>query len=504
MKRFFTWMTMIALATAAWATDYDEEIVVTVNGVSSQQKGVVTVVDHGDTYDLTLKNFILQSEDGPMGVGNVELKGIVPQQSATATILKTQAEVNITEGDDPSVPFWMASMLPAVPVDLVAAISGDRLRACIHINLMEALGQIIEVTIGKGYQMRNQGFEEWHTSTGDYVEPNGWHSFESATGSFVALTGHHINKSDDAHSGEASARIYASTVFLSIVANGTMTTGRMSANAMSATDKKNNAFMDTSLEDVDGNGDPFYMPLVACPDSLTLWMKFKQGKATADHPYATVSAAITDGTYYQDPEDKEYTNVIARAKNNQIAETGDEWKRISIPFEYTGSTLSPKAILVTISTNADAGQGSNNDEVIVDDIALVYNAKVTGIKVLGAELTTFDPAKTQYEINVESYDQMTADAVEVSVEGRGVHVVKTFINDEEGHRCIIDVYSADLTTCNSYEIAYDVLIDDIQTVANGQVPTAYYTISGQQVSTLQPGQTYISRAADGTVKKVRR
>ena len=503
MKKLFTLMLMAAMTMATWATDYDEEIVVTVNGTSSQQHGIISVVEDGDTYTLTLKNFVLQSEDGPMGVGNIELTGIVPQQSATATILKAQDNVVITEGNDPSVPFWMASMLPPVPVDLVAAINGDHLRASIHINMMETLEQIIEVTIGSGYQMRNQGFEEWHTSAENYEEPNGWHSFESATGSFVALTGHHMQKSADAHGGETSARIYASTVLFTIVANGTMTTGRMSANAMSATDPKNNAFLDTSLTDVDGNGDPFYMPLVARPDSLVLWMKFKQGTANASHPYATVSAAITDGTYYQDPEDKEYNNVIARAKNNVIAETNGEWKRISIPFEYTDAQLDPKAILVTISTNADAGQGSNNDEVLVDDIALVYNANVTAITVDGNAVEGFTPEQTTYEATTEKV--LTADDIDATVEGRGAHVLKTVNKTDNGYECVVEALTADLTVLNRYVINVKDVSDGVRTVNNRKQATAiYYTVSGQQASVLLPGQTYICIAADGTVTKVRR
>ena len=34
-----------------------------------------------------MKNFVLQSENGPMGVGNVELKGIKPYQDGNATLL---------------------------------------------------------------------------------------------------------------------------------------------------------------------------------------------------------------------------------------------------------------------------------------------------------------------------------------------------------------------------------------------------------------------------------
>ena len=161
--------------------------------------------------------------------------------------------------------------------------------------MMESIQQIIDVTIGKGYQLQNQSFENWHQSTGDYVEPNSWHSFETATGSLASMAGHHIKKSEDAHSGYASACIYSSSIF-GIVANGTMTTGRLNAGSMTASDVANHSYLDMSQTDVDGNADPFYSLMYSRPDSIAVWVKFKQGKANASYPYATISAVITDGT----------------------------------------------------------------------------------------------------------------------------------------------------------------------------------------------------------------
>ena len=172
-----------------------------------------------------------------------------------------------------------------------------------------------------------------------------------------------------------------------------MTTGRMNAGAMIATDPANHAYLDMSKTDLDGNGDPFYTTMYSVPDSIAVWVKFKQGTPNAEHPYATISAVITDGTRYQDPEDKEYTNVVAKAKNNTIATTNGEWVRVTAPFVYTDNAVEPKAVLVTISTNADAGQGSNNDEVLVDDIAFIYNAKVTGLKIKGQDVPDLSPSR---------------------------------------------------------------------------------------------------------------
>ncbi len=500
MKKLFTLLFVAVVATAARATDYNVPITVTVNGATSEQRAVLTVNENGGLYDISLKNFVLQSEDGPMGVGNVELKGIKPYQDGNATLLLTTDNVTITPGDDPNV-VWMGTMLPPVPINLRGKIENDRLRCYIDIKL-EAMGQVIQVAIGDGYQIANPSFENWHTSAGTNQEPNAWHSFESATGSLAELAGHHIEKSKDAHSGDVSARIYATSIF-GIVANGTMTTGRMNAGSAVAANAANHAYLDMSSTDKDGNGDPFYTPLYSRPDALSVWVKFKQETANASHPYATVSAAITDGTRYQDPEDKEYTNVVAKAKNNTIATTGGQWERIVIPFVYTENNVDPKAVLVTISTNADAGQGSNKDEVLVDDIAFIYNAKVTGMKIKGQDVTGFSADKTDYEMELN--EVITADDIELTVEGKAAHVVKEVTKEDGSYVCKVSAISADMSVMTTYVVKVKSNATAISSMKPAAAQTAtYYTLDGRQVYTLTPGNTYISRQADGTTTKIRR
>lgn len=502
MKKISTLILSALTAMAAQATDYNVPITITVNGETSEQSAVISIEESNGLYDLTLKNFVLQSEDGPMGVGNVELKGIEPCKDGDATLLLTNQTITISDGDDPSVPFWMATILPPVPVDLRAKIDGEHLRCYIDINLTETLGQVIQVAIGQGYQIPNASFEAWHTSTGQYEEPNAWHSFESASGALAALAGHHITKSDDAHTGKASARIYATSIF-GIVANGTMTTGRMNAGSMSATDKQNHAYLDTSMADTDGNGDPYYTPIYSRPDSVAVWVKFNQGKANSSHPYATISAVITDGTFYQDPEDKEYTNVVARAKNATITATGDQWVRVTAPFVYTDNAVEPKAALITISTNADPGQGSANDEVLADDIELIYNAKVSAIKIQGNDVPGFSADTHEYEMELNK--GIAADDIEVVTDGKAANIAKTVeLKDDNRYVCTIVALSADMSAKSTYVINVKSVttICDLMTAADQ--PDTFFTLDGRQVRTLAPGKIYVCRKADGTTAKIRR
>ena len=510
MRKIFTLLFFAVAAVATRATDYNVPITVTINGASVELNGVISVVENGGLYDLTVKNFKLSDD---MGVGNVELKEIKPYQDGDATLLLANKTVTITRGDDPNVSVWMADMLPPVPVDLRGKIVNGTLRCYLDINMVETLRQVIQVAIGGGYQMPNPSFETWHTSTGSYVEPNSWHSFESASGNLASSAGHHISKSDDYHSGNASACIFVESVKIwgidtGIIANGTMTTGRMNAASMRAADSKGNyAYLDMSSTDKDGNGDPFYTPLYSRPDAVSVWVKFSQGTPNSDHPYATVSAVITDGTYYQDPENTEnngnkpYTNVVAKAKNNTIETTGGQWERIVIPFVYTENNVDPKAVLITVSTNADPGQGSDGDEVLVDDIEFIYNAKVTGLKIKGQAVTDFSAEQAEYEMELN--EAITADDIEVAVEGTP-HVVKNVEEKDGEYICTIDVIGSDMKAKSTYVVKVKsnaTGIRSIQPAANQSA--TYFTLDGRQVSTLVPGNVYISRQADGTVKKIR-
>ncbi len=500
MKKVFTLFVFLMGTLATWATDYTDTLIVKVNQVSSSQKATISVEEKDGLYILTLKDFILEMGGSQMPVGNIQLTQLKAETSGDNIVLNASQKIKITNGDNPADAKWVGPMLGEVPVNLKARIVGDKLFTAISI---EMAGQSISVTFGSGMQLNNPGFEYWHTSKIDeeskktYQEPNGWHSFESAIGSLVSFAGHHIAISNDAHSGSHSACIFSSSVF-GITANGTMTTGRMSADGYTATDTKNNAHIDPSDTDKDGNGDPFYATITNRPDSMVVYLKFKQGTVNAEHPYATVSAALTDGTYYQEPQNMTYTNVIASAQDKTIATTNGEWKRIAIPFTYTGYEAAPKHLFVTISTNADPGQGSAKDTVWVDDISLVYNASATNITVAGKGIG-FHPGTTTYQVNAAG--TITADDIAVTLDGRGAFATKTISTKDGLTTATVNVYSADLLKTASYTLQISPA-SGIQNIPVNSKNVRIYNVSGQQVKTMQHGQVYILKDAQGHTEKV--
>lgn len=532
MKKFFTLMAAAVMALAANATDYKADLSVTMAGMPlGTQPSTISVTEQGDgKYTLALNNFKL---DGIGAVGNIVLSDVEGTADNNGkTRLSTSQTINITAGDDPSVgeKEWLGPKLGDVPVSVNADMTDDNLYAVIKID---GFGGIDVVFGDGGYQLPNSGFENFHTAT--YVdgtteytsqEPNAWHSFNSG----VAIKGEGIlggmtkyalrygstSVSEETRPGSLgkSSALLKSAIVIIQPANGTMTTGRMQAGSATATDPANCAFLDFDNEEVDGNGDPFYTVLNGRPDSLAVWVKFKQGaikESNADYKYATVSAVITNGTYYQDPEDPEetYTNVVAKAQNAQIESKDFTWQRISIPFDYdtyASNGAATKAILVTISTNAQPGVGSedadNPDELYVDDIALVYNAGLKSLTIKGSEVTLED-GTTSYTVNGLSGELTLDDIVAVS-DGQGAYVTKAIETTDDGATVTITVTSNDYQTVNTWTInvpGVSTGIEKVETTTENGVQ-AIYTLDGRKVGSMNSKGVYIVRKADGTTVKV--
>jgi len=505
MKKSTRWMMVLAMVigqlsffnVTAQATDYTDTLLVQVNGVGGGTMATVTVNEHDGLYDLILRNFILET----LAVGNVEITNIEPQTVGNKTILHVSRDITISEGDLEGKT-WFGPDLGPLPVELTAVLENNQLCALINLNLMSKLGQIIEVRFGntivngKGYHIPNGGFEDWHKSSGSYQEPNAWHSFETATGSLAGSAGHHIEKSDKGRNNSSCARVYAETVKLFgipiAVANGTMTTGRMNAGDASAASTKNNAYIDMSKTDKDGNGDPFYVNLTSRPDSLVMYLQYNQGKTNSKY-YATVSAIITEGPYYQDPEDNKNDKAVAKAKNNTIAATNGNWERIAIPFVYEDNNAEPKAILVTISTNAEAGTGYDGDEVLVDDLTLVYNDKLSSLNVEG-----FDPNKFEYEVK-----ELNADNLNPVADSRDAIILQSIEETDTTKSAVITVLAADMRSSNTYKVTVKNTSGIKQTTATTKnTSVTRYGIDGRHVNHARKGQVIIIKQADGKTVKV--
>jgi hypothetical protein len=491
------------------AKDYTDTLVVTVNGTATRQTATISVDKQADgRYDFALKNFKLNMAGAVMSIGNIELKNLVPATSSKGDVLATDTTITISEGDDKSVAMWMGPMLGSIPLQLKTLVQDNHLYTVIDIN-MASLNQVIHVTFGDRYQLPNSGFEDYRTeqtlhadltgvnppSTINVEEPLNWHSFASATGKYVqaanAFSDPHTYSSDVVRSGatgKKSLLLTSSLVFGTIVANGTVTTGRMQAGSMDASNVQNCAYLSLDSTTTDSHGDLFSNHIEGCPDSLIVWVKFKQKEAVAEHPYATISAAITDGTYYQDPQDKDYTNVVATAKNAQIASNGFAWQHIVIPFKYNDNDVKAQTLLVTISTNADPGQGSAADSLYVDDISLIYNVDKPAVTVNG-HAVTLDKA----EVTTTASDPATAVVVATTANKGSFAAVSELSSSADQRKLQLLYCSDDLKTIKTYTLVInkgaETGISQIKTATNND--SKVYDLNGREVKTMHHGNVYI-------------
>jgi hypothetical protein len=147
------------------------------------------------------------------------------------------------------------------------------------------------------------------------------------------------------------------------MANGVLTTGRMNMGSSNLSSPDN--FNYTVLNDA-----AFSEALTLAPDSIVFWARYTAGASEK----AGMHAVIHDQFSVQDPINAASEPYVVAAADFQFSPTNNNWVRFSVPFSYTVNTgLVPKFILLTFTTNHIPGGGSANDEVLIDDVELIYN-----------------------------------------------------------------------------------------------------------------------------------
>lgn len=548
MKKIFTLVACVLSSMTMMATDYKDNLKIEINGstVSDAESTISVDPQEDGKYTLSLRNFQFKMGIVTMKVGNIIIKDVEGVSNGINTMLKANKEITISKGD--SGIGWLGPSLGKVPVNMVGELRDGSFYTTISIY-MESLKQNINVTFGTaGYQIPNSDFEEFHNEKGqttkyneetedydkidfDIPEPNHWHSFGSATGGLVNVV--KMNKQSDMSedvregaTGKKCAKVVSALEFGSIPANGTLTTGQLQASGFTPDSPLNCAFLDLTNEEKDANGDPFYVTLNAKPDSVKFWARFKQGTLeNPEYKYASFNAVLTDGTRYQDPQDpaEEYNNIVGMATNKTIESKDFTWQEVTVPFDYEtykANGATPKAILVTISTNSVPGAAStdaeNPDELYVDDLSLVYNAGLRSVTFKGENVDVNEKIKSGTVMNAGTY---SLNDFVVESDGAGAYITKEYelVYDEDMEEYTDEVHititSGDLLTENKYTIyvnggTYTPIptgIKNAQSITTPNGVQAIYNVNGQQVSNMTSGNVYIIKTTDGkTVKFVKK
>lgn len=508
MKKLYTIVSLMLSSLSIMATDFKDCSMAIKSNISTNiEKSNTTVSINGRTFSINGLKY--DNTD----LGNVELTNlqVINGYSDGTMVYATSEPQYITIGGE------------KVAANFRGEVRNSKFRGILNltVNGSNYIAMIGDKADELG-QLPNAGFEEFHTATvtikdiiapsGTFKsdEPNSWHSFQSATGSKKKYVGSSIDtykEDNDKRTGSTDKRcVKIQSSIVKVVgiekqANGTMTTGRLYAGSTSATDPANNSTMDFADKGTDGNGDPFYPIFTTKPDAMTVWVKFKGN--VKEHPYATVKAILANDKV-QDPEIDDYKkNVIARAANAKIKSNNFAWQELNIPFEYANKNT-PKGMLVTISTNAEAGKASsdknNLDVIYVDDIAMIYNS---GLKSAQYKNTNLSFADHKAAIEIEG----KANEADFSIasDGEGAYiskVLKTSEGETGKSTLYITITSNDLQKSNCFEVAITdktaTGIFNIKSDSNATSSTLY-NLAGQQVSNsykgiiIKNGKKYINK-----------
>lgn len=470
MRKLSTLFCAVLMTLSAMATDYKGNLTVSVNGEGSTQPATISIVENAGKYNLSILNFMLGEGESVFPVGNIVIENVTGAVAGNLTTLYVNKNITIQKGNAAGIADddWLGPMLGEVPVKMSSSFNTNGfLGVNIDINMV-TLDQVINVTfenVGNHFQMPNSDFETWSDKN---HAPRHWHGFESPKGGIAgsAKSNTKLVSSKWIRPGSAGSKsaLLTCSKILGIIANGTMTNGVLNAGSMSAADASNHSETDLSSTSKDANGDPFSTPIYAKPDAVKFWMRFVQAdpSATAGYPYAAFNAVVTDGTYYQDPENKTYHNKVAVAAPNLENMRAGDWRQVTCDFDYAtyaADSAQAKAILMTFSTNATPGKGSavtssyklvKADSVYIDDLELVYNAGIKSISFKGQALDLATIQTTGIELAAD--EAVSSADFEVVKDGEDAKVTKLVEATADGYVAVITAVSADLKTQVAYEI----------------------------------------------------
>lgn len=298
------------------------------------------------------------------------------------------------------------------------------------------------------FQLVNPSFESWE-STAANAKPTGWSSFPQSDGSFASLasTPQHYQRNGGrpGHSGSKYLTIYTRSI-LGIKANGNMTTGRIHAGSMSASNANNYNYTSRSSS--------YNHPFSGHPDSMYVWASFYAQNASSQ---AAIKAYIHGDSDFKDPNDTtDHSTFCAKASTQFTRTTSSastpQWVQLQMPFEYIGSTTA-NYVLMSLATNATPGGGNANDSLSVDDIEFVYSAWLDSLLINGTPLNAFARTTTTYADTLESLAALQNATVGYASQSpyATVSVVESWI---DGTTRQVDLYvmSEDSTTTRQYTL----------------------------------------------------
>ena len=257
-------------------------------------------------------------------------------------------------------------------------------------------------------QMPNSNFEQWTTTDAGNAIPKYWHSFGDADCQLSGLSAWGCPFVRSNHSNRVAGHrgygceIYAKYVAGIVNVNGVITTGQMLM-ASSETDNDENY----NYSDI-GNrcGNKASISFTGRPDSVYFWCKFEMKKPSN---FASAKFHLHGNIPYKDISRHQSTTAQKGKIANAFCEFADpndgKWHQYKFKFTYydesnrilKSTANKPSYILASFSTNKITKGGSSGDKLIIDDIEMIYNKRLSYIRIDGMDLPNFNSNIMHYE-----------------------------------------------------------------------------------------------------------
>ena len=154
MKKFLliAMAVMTGIMAMAETKTYTDQLVVTINGVSSdpQETAVDVEFQESGNINFILKNFNL---GGDINVGNIIVEDLPVAHGRRFDTFLFKGKIDITPGDIEGVAEdeYLGPIISPVPLKLAGKISGDKLYVSIDIDMRSTLGEMIFVSYGTDF-----------------------------------------------------------------------------------------------------------------------------------------------------------------------------------------------------------------------------------------------------------------------------------------------------------------------------------------------------------------
>ena len=311
-------------------------------------------------------------------------------------------------------------------------------------------------------QIPNSRFEQWTTTEKDKSVPKGWHSYGDGDCQLKGiyswgcgpLTKNHSNRVTG-HSGYG-CEIFTTSISGNLV-NGVLTTGQMQFAS-----PDNNSSDNCTYTDKDNKcGHKAAVAFTGRPDSVYFWCKFQMKKPSN---VAVAKFHLHGNIAYKDIS----THTSATAQKGKIGNAfcefkdpnDQKWHQYKFKFTYyneqnqvvKSSTRTPSYILACFSTNKLAKGGSNGDKLIIDDIEMIYNKRLSYIKIDGQPLPDFNPDRTDYAWCCDNSGRIPQVEAEAQSPNATVRVepepgfIRVIVAHDDGEKVYTVALSGNLTT----------------------------------------------------------